>query len=76
MWFPHYDVLAHFRHVVLCEMFSTIHIVTDGYVEKNQQLEPHTHSTLPRVGVTTDGVLDWIIGFIDILYTPLGTTGN
>jgi hypothetical protein len=29
-----------------------------------------------RVGVTTDGVLDCMIGFVYTLYTLLGTTGN
>jgi hypothetical protein len=33
-------------------------------------------NVLTRLGVTIEGVLDWMIRFIDTLYTPLGTTGN
>jgi hypothetical protein len=39
----------------------------------------HSHRLeiiLSSVGVTTDGVLDWMIGFIYTKYTALGTTGN
>jgi hypothetical protein len=38
----------------------------------------HTYcmTILSRVGVTVDEDLDWMIRFIDTLFTQLGTTGN
>jgi hypothetical protein len=31
---------------------------------------------LSLVGVTVDGALGWMIGFIETLYAPFGTAGN
>jgi hypothetical protein len=42
----------------------------------NRRFTPEERNILSRVLVTTDGVLDWMIRFTDILYTELGTTGN
>jgi hypothetical protein len=42
-----------------------------------QAEQPAMKIILSRVGVTIDGVLDWMVGFIaPYSFTPLGTTGN